>query len=271
MQPMFFDHPLGDKMLNIFMFGDHHYLNPVIQRRPQKMINILPTLKFLKAHRPWDVVIFGGDTWDLDYLSHWNSNKFEDIGHNRIEEYVNQEAKDVHILIELVKSASQAKVIYYFEGNHEIWLWRYQEQHQKLNKKTLDQWLQLDKLNVKFIPIHGVLKIGKNIAIRHGECYRTENPAKQSIVKSHRTNFMFHWHKLIVWPGYSDADAAEKLQAYCLPGMCNVCTMEFMKNQPNNWSCGFARLYVKPSGKFTPCIVPVSPKGNFIYEGKEFV
>ena len=267
---MFFEHPLGDKMLNIFMFGDHHYLNSIIQNRPQKMINILPTLKFLKDHRPWDVVIFGGDTWDLDYLSHWNSNRFEDIGHNRIEDYVNKEARDIYHLIKLVKDASKARTIYYFEGNHENFLWQYQEKHQKLNKQTLDQWLRFNELGITLIPVHGVLKIGKNIAIRHGECYRTMNPAQQSIVKSHRTNFLFHWHKYIVWPGYSDADVTEKLQAYCLPGMCNVCAMEFMRNQPNNWSCGFARLYVKPSGKFTPCVVPMSLQGHFIYNGVEY-
>jgi len=234
------------------------------------MIPLEPFFKYLKDHAPWDFIVLAGDMWDLDFVSHWNAKKFEDIGHNRIEKYVYQEAEDMHKLLAKIKQVSQAKYVYYLEGNHEEWLWKYQEMHQKLGRKTLDQWLKLDELGITFIPANGVLKIGPYMAIRHGECYRTENPAKQAIMKSHRTYFIWHWHKLIAWPGYSDADENEKLQAYCVPGLCNVATAEFMKNSPNNWSCGFLNLYVKPSGKFTPCIVPVSPKGNFLYNGKEY-
>ncbi len=270
-QPQFFEiEPNKQGITKILTFGDNHYLNAELQKRPQKMINHEPMLKFAKEKGPWDVVVLGGDMWDLDFLCHWNSNKFDDIGHNRIEEYVNQEVEDIKKFLKHIIKMTGAKTIYYIEGNHEIWLWRYQEKHQKLNKQTLDQWLELDKLGIKFIPIHGVLKIGKHMTIRHGECYGTENPAKQSIMKSHRTNFMFHHHKYMVWPGYSDADWREKIQAYCIPGMCNVCAMDYMKNSPNNWSCGFMTAYMKPSGKFTSYIHSISPNGNFMFDGKEY-
>lgn len=270
LQPHFFTHELTKAMTKIVALGDSHYLNPEIQNRPQKMINHEPMLNFLEDKGPWDVVILGGDMWDLDFLGHWNSNKFGDIGHNRIEEYVHQEAEDMHNFIKHIIQKTGAKTIYYLEGNHEIWLWQYQEKHQKFNKQTLDQWLRLDELGVQFLPVHSVLKIGKYMTVRHGECYRTENPAKQSIVKSHRSVFMFHHHKFMSWPGYSDADSAEKIQAYCIPGMCNVCAMEFMKNSPNNWSNGFMTASMKVSGKFTPYIHSISPKGRFLYEGKEY-
>ena len=252
------------------LFADGHYVNSELQNRPQKMIPIEPFLKYLGDYAPWDFIVLGGDMWDMDYLSHWNSSKFGDIGYDRISEYVEQEARDVHELLKRIKKISKAKRIYYMEGNHEEWLWKFQELHQKLGRKTLDKWLKLDELDITFIPVNGVLRLGPHAATRHGECYRTENPAKQAIMKSHRTYFIFHWHKLIVWPGYSDVDETEKLQAYCVPGMCNVATAEFMKNQPNNWSCGFLNLYIKPSGKFTPCIVTMAPNGNFIFDGKEY-
>jgi hypothetical protein len=256
-------------IISIFGVGDLHYLNPVLQEKAQKMINIIPTLRYLEEQPAIDIFAFGGDVWDLDFLAHWNSDNFENIGYDTIAKLIQQEAADVHELLKKFIKAARPKIIYYFIGNHEGWVEAFQRKHQKAFRQPIGELLKLKKLGIIEVPQYGSIHIG-HLTLTHGEQYRGENPPKNAIMKSHRSVFMFHHHKYIVWPGYSDMDALDKLQAYCLPGMCNVCSMEWMKKAPNNWSCGFFKVYMKASGKFTPTVQVISPSGNFIVNGIEY-
>jgi hypothetical protein len=259
----------GREMISIFGIGDLHYLNESLQNKPQKMINCIPTLKYLAEQPAIDVLIFGGDIWDLDFLSHWNSDSFEDVGYDNIAKLIQQEAEDVTKLLERFIKAARPRVIYFMVGNHEAWLQAFQKKHQKAFKVPLSQLLHFKELGIIEIPQYDALHIG-HLTLTHGEQYRGQNPAMLAISRSHRSVFMWHHHKYIVWPGYSDMDEMDKLQAYCLPGMCHAASMDYMKKAPNNWSCGFFKAYMKVSGKFTPNVQVISPNGNFIFNGKEY-
>ena len=207
--------------------------------------------------------------WDLSYLSHWNVSKIKDFGHQQIAKCVATEAEGLSKLLKRIKDASGAKRIIYMKGNHEIWFDYYQDEFQKLNKSSIAEWLHFEELGIELVEENDIVKIGR-LGIKHGEHYGGENPAKQALMKSHRTLAIFHHHSLIVGPGYSDVDMTEKLQAFCVPGMCQVASMDFMKRRPNNWSVGFFTAYFKASGKFTPYVYSISHKGNFMAFGKEY-
>lgn len=254
--------------IKLFGIGDTHW-----SKENNKMINIEPTLKFLKYWGPIDVLVFGGDIWDLSYLSHWNKDKFDDIGHQRIAELLQQESMSIQNLLKQFINASGAKRIVYIIGNHEDWepqyLDKYDKVHSHLGKNNISAWLNFKELNIEEVPLHETFTIG-HMTFKHGETYGTQNPAKQAIERSHRSMFFWHHHKFIAWPGYTDVDENEKIQSYAIPGFCKANEMSYMKKAANNWSNGFLLSYIKPSGHFTPHVQVVSPSGNFIYNDKEF-
>lgn len=257
-----------DPLVRGFFMGDGHYNDPKLTQEDQKMINIEPTLKFLADFKP-HIVGICGDWWDFSYLSHWNVSKLKDFGHKRIAECIEAEADQIYQMLKQIKEVSGCKFMFYMKGNHEVWFDQYQDEYQKLNKKSIADWLRFEELGITLVEENDIVKIGR-LGLKHGEHYGGENPAKQAIMKSHRTIAMWHHHSYIVWPGYSDVDVTEKLQAFCVPGMCKIASMDYMKRRPNNWSVGFMTAYFKPSGKFTPYIYSISHKGNFLAFGKEY-
>lgn len=258
----------GKSFIKLFGIGDIHY-----EETETKMINIESTLKFLTYWGPIDFLVFAGDIWDLGFLAHWNSDKFDDVGHIQIAKQLERESKKVKELLKRFIKAARPKKIIYIVGNHEDWLpqylSKYDKVHSHLGKNKLSQWLDFEELGIEEIPLHQDFTVG-HMTLSHGENYGTENPAKRAIERSHRSRFFWHWHKFISWPGYTDADENEKIQAYSVPGFCKAAEMSYMKKAANNWSNGFLLAYIKPSGHFTPHIQVVSPKGHFMYNDKEF-
>jgi hypothetical protein len=259
---------LGQPFLKVFAIGDLHW-----DKQRSKVVNYKPTLEFLKDWGPVDVLLFPGDIWDLSFLAHWNSDRFDQVGHNYIADTIVEEAKGMQQLLKEFIDAAQAKKVVYMIGNHEAWLPmylnKYDQVHSHLGKNTLAAWLDFKGLGIEEIPQYGNYTLG-HMTMKHGETYGTENPAKRAIERSHRSMFFWHFHRLISWPGYTDVDATEKIQAYAVPGFCSAASMDYMKKAANNWSNGFLLGYVKPSGHFTPHIQVVSPRGNFIYNDKEY-
>lgn len=258
----------GKKFIKLFGVGDIH-----LDSQKDKAINIEPTLKFLEYWGPVDVLVFGGDIWDLGFLAHWNSDRFDDVGHKQIAELIQKESEMVKALLKRFIKAAKAKRVVFMIGNHEDWLPqylnKYDKVHSHLNKNSIGDWLDFKGLGIEEVPLHEIFTVG-HMSFKHGETYGSDNPAKRAIERSHRSMFFWHHHKLISWPGYTDVDEYEKIQAYCLPCFCKAASMEYMRRAPNNWSNGFLLAYIKPSGNFTPHVQVTSPGGHFIYNDKEF-
>jgi len=258
----------GKPFIKLCAIGDTHW-----DEEESKIINYEPTLKFLKHWGPIDVLVLAGDIWDLSFLSHWNSDRFDDVGHAQIAKKLQREANALKKFLKRFIDASGAKRVIYMIGNHEAWLeqylTKYDRVHTQLDKNKISDWLDFKGLGIEEIPEKENFAIG-HMTLCHGDMYGTENPAKRAIERSHRSKFLWHFHRFISWPGYTDADAFEKIQAYAVPGFCHAPSMDYMKKKDNNWSNGFLTAYIKPSGHFTPHIQVVSPNGNFIYDDKEF-
>jgi len=245
----------------VFAIGDFHY---------PTHIRLKPVLDFLKWWKP-DILIFGGDIWELDYLSHWNSDNFKNIGFTTINSNLGRESGEIRNMLSLFVKTSSAKQTYFIEGNHERWIQQYIEKYPQVYDLSVKTLLRLKGLGIKFVPMEGNVPVGKLVFV-HGQQYSQENPAKQAFIRSHRNVVMFHHHKHIEWPGFSDLDSSDKTRVVCVPCFCNRAPL-YLRGRANAWSNGFFTAIVKPkTGHFTSWVTEVSPKGNFlIQDGREFV
>jgi len=243
----------------VFAIGDLH---------KDKHIDIKPVLKFVVDWSP-DIIIFGGDMADLDYLSHWNSENFKNIGFDTINKQLLKDAAALREVLKQFMDAGKPKESYYIEGNHERWVTQYLTKYPQVHDMSFKSLLRLQGLHIKWIPMENNVKIGKQVFV-HGQQYGTENPAKQAIVRSHRNVVMFHHHKHVEWAGFSDLDSHDKTRSVCVPCFCNRAPL-YLKGRANAWSNGFYTSIVKPSGNFTSWITETSAKGHFLTpDGKEY-
>ena len=248
------------KNKKVFAIGDLHY--------PQN-IDVKPILKFLEDWKP-DVIVFGGDIWNLDYLSHWASDNFKNIGFNTINSKLKRESEEVRELLLRFIKAGQPKDTYFLQGNHEKWVEQYTTKYPQVDDLTIKSLLRLQGLGIKYVPMEGNIRIGKQVFV-HGQQYGTDNPAKQAVIRSHRNVIMFHHHKHLSWSGFSDLDVDDKTKVVCVPCYCSLAP-EYLKGRPNSWSNGFYTAIVKPSGNFTSWVVEVSKNGHFLFpSGVEYL
>ena len=226
-----------------------------------------PLYKFAADFQP-HTIVFGGDMFDFGYLSHWNSANFENIGHDNIAKQIERDAEIVRDIIAKFKAIHSVDEIVFIIGNHEIWFYKYQEKYQKRIKQTFSDLLHAEELGVKIVEFGQVYQKGK-LRIRHGECYGTDNPAKQAIMRSHHSILFGHCHTLKVWTAFSDMD---KNSFIAVASSCwaKIPMFKYLDSRPNSYSNGFAIAWVKSNGNFQLLPISASPAGSFIYNNKEY-
>lgn len=165
------------RITKVFALYDSHY--------PYN-IDINPLLDFLKDYRP-DEIIFGGDNWDISYVSHWNEEDIKNEGFHYIRKRLHQEAAQLKEQIERFRKTASTRRFTYILGNHEDWLNQFESKHPSISHKeglSFKRLLGLTDANI--IPQGGIYRLGK-LNFMHGDQFGSENAPKQSLMRTKGT------------------------------------------------------------------------------------
>lgn len=248
-----------DVIRTVWMFDSHFPHN----------LPIAPLIKFCRDLSP-HIFGFGGDNWSLDCISHWNEATFKNKGMDNVLSDFNKEASAFKNHISMFLEALPNTKFVYILGNHEDWLDQFCQSFPQAIKPTVQNILGEFSERIEFIPRGGFYEIGK-LHFAHGDQFGTANPAKQAVERTNKTIVFGHHHVYKVWPQFSMVDEKEKHLGIAVPCFCGLAP-GYGKGRPNQWMNGFFAASVKrKSGNFTPYVIPVGPKGNFItIDGKEY-
>lgn len=246
--------------------GDLHY--------PHN-IDLQPFFDYGTYVKP-DYVNLMGDMLDLDLISHHNEAEFSCVGYDKIKNDFNILIEQFKGILDSFRTAFPTAIITMVAGNHEEWLCDFATTHPQLDKKidrnsskkTMENLLETNKLNINIVPFGDTLNIGK-LYFRHGHEYGTQFPAKQAVLHSHKNIAIWHHHTRQTYTSYSDVDTTEYV-GFAVPCYCSK-YMKYGKGRPNRWSTGFLWGAHKTSGNFTAGIISTSKQGHFLTPtGEEF-
>ncbi len=224
-------------------------------------IDIRPLLKYLKA-RPPQHFILGGDNLSLDCISHWNDENFKNIGFNNIRETLREEIAGFRDQLVQFREVMPKTEITWILGNHEAWMDQFCKKYPQMSDMSLRSFVNVEPLGVKIIPQGRYFKVGK-LYLCHGDQFGTENPAKQALLRTHKSIAMGHHHNQIMWSDFSDIDAKEKHIGIVVPCYAGLAP-GYGKGRPNRWINGFLEAPIMDNGYFFPFIQHVKQDGTFV-------
>jgi predicted phosphodiesterase len=221
-------------------------------------INLKPVLEFIKDFKP-DRTVFGGDTLDLAFLSHWNElSPGKWIAHD-----VQEDFDAVGKIIDKVKESCPQ--IDYLIGNHEHWLTQFTDKFPYLRGSLdLKRGLKTEERGINLVPLNKSLKIG-HLHFLHG-IYCNDQHAKKTVLAYQRCVRYGHTHDYQVYSIISPMDTHKVYNAMSCGCLCNR-NAEFMHGKPNKWLHGFYVAYIQDNGDFTDYFVPII-RNKFAWAGK---
>ena len=231
-------------------------------------IPLEPLYRFLRHRKP-KYFVLGGDNLSMDCISHWNSESFKRVGFDRVKYIFQMEIAGFKKQLDTFRRILPKSEIVYITGNHEDWIRQFCDLYPQMRDMTLESLLEIKKLDIELIPFGGKYKIGK-LYIQHGHEYGTENPAKQALMRTHKSVAMGHHHNQIMWSDFSDIDEKEKHVAMVVPCYAKLAP-GYGKGRPNRWTNGFLDVQFEKSGYFYATIQHVRQDGHFITpDGKRY-
>jgi hypothetical protein len=227
---------------------------------------------FMKDLKP-DILIYGGDTWDCDPLSHWGEEKrFKELGLENIRKQLNKEATGLHNLLKHHISISKAKEVHYLIGNHENWINLYQNKYgNAMEPITLDSLTNISKLGIKIYEQGKALKIGK-LYFLHGDRISKSgniNVAKTAVSWYQAPVLFGHYHSTQSFGNVSPVQVTSP-QVGQLVGCLTSNNPDYNKNKPNACINQFVYGYIDTkTGLFNYYLVTII-RDRFILNGKVY-
>lgn len=225
-------------------------------------------IKAIKEIKP-DGVTLNGDIGDWDTFSrhdisrspksHWN----EEIFYN---ESIHQYNSMNKLLNSIDKYAPNARKRW-AHGNHEMWVYDFIKGNPRARTELfdLDRRLNLKDRGYKLYPYNSFMRLGK-LRVTHG-IYVGQHHAKKHLLAVQHSVLYGHNHDIQMHSIVTaEGEARMGFGAGCL---CDM-NREWMRNRPNNWSHGFAVVYVWPNGAFQVDLIRIN-NGKCIVQGKEIV
>lgn len=227
----------------------------------QNVAAVKSILKLMDDIR-FDGLINLGDFLDLEPISRHllNKNKNKTLENKRLRiDYI----EGNRLLDEFDKRMPKKCDKRFFIGNHEDWGEQFIEQFPMLEGLVCPTTaLKLKERGYIVYPVNHIERMGR-ISLCHG-MYCGMNFVKKHI-DSFKTNVMFgHLHSTRMRLDKSPAKEIA-IAGYGLGCLCNL-NPEYLKNKPNQWSHGFAILYLCEDGFFVDLKRIV--KGRFIFNNK---
>lgn len=249
-----------------------HKILAVYDLHYPKHIPLQTLLDFSKDFKPTDFIL-GGDTWDLDIISHWNDANFKNIGFDNIRCRLWDEADQLKRLLMRFRLAMPKAKFWFIEGNHCLWLRGFSDKYPQMQDLSISTLLDFKSFKINLIPAtpgKDFVKIGK-LYFKHGHQYGTQYPAKQAVERSKKSVVIGHHHGRMEWGDYSDVDASDNHIGVLVPCYCKR-DVEYGQGKPNKWCTGFFTACVSTTGNFSHHVQLVrSVDGSFISQmGKKY-
>jgi hypothetical protein len=151
----------------------------------------------------------------------------------------------------------------YALGNHEVWLQEFIKRSPRTRKTfSLESQLALSKRKWEVYPYNTVLSAGK-LKIIHG-LFTGQYHAAKTVLSMAGSVLYGHSHDIQVFSKHT-------LDEHTHMAWCNGCLSdmnpEYLKNCGQNWSHGFAIVYIFPNGRFQVDIIRIQD-GQCIVQGQ---
>lgn len=209
----------------------------------------------------FDICAILGDFQDLGCISHWNRNKHRTLEMKRLKtDYIEGNA----LLDEIDQRLPRGAEKYYLEGNHEKWAEDLLDEMPQLEGMIEPKsMLNLDERGYKYSKYNKLVKIGR-LYLTHG-IYAGANPIKKH-VDSLKVNIAFaHTHTLGMQL-FSSPAREIAFAGYNIGCLCDL-SPDYMKNQPNGWTHGFAVGYFYDNGYYDIQLIRIVD-GKFVFNNK---
>lgn len=149
-------------------------------------------------------------------------------------------------------------------SNHDDWLFSFIEKSPASREQLFgyETRLHLSKRGWKKYRYNDFLRLGK-LRITHG-IYAGSNHAKKHVDSVGKSVLYGHLHDIQVYSKVTPEKDTH--MAWCNGCLCNL-NPDYMRNRPQNWSHGFAIVYLWPNGDFQVDIKRIN-NGRVVVDGK---
>lgn len=205
-----------------------------------------------------DIYIDLGDTGEWEAFSHWKWKKKKRPPLEYLMPELDADVKAVNDGMDIIdKSLDKVncKERYFVEGNHELWMQSFVEEHPYLPQYKTQNALRLKERGYKFYPCGKYLKIGK-VNFYHGHHYGGQYHTANHLRKL-GANIVYGHHHDIQQMSATHIDGQKSAWSIgCLKDMSSD-TNEWLGGRQINWSHGFAIIDFYDRGHFTLDLVQI--------------
>ena len=205
-----------------------------------------------------DIYVDLGDTGEWENFSHWKWKKKKkpplEMLIPQLEADVKAVNKGMDIIDESLDSV-KCKERHFCEGNHELWMQSFVEEHPYLPQYKTQNALRLKDRGYKFHPCGKFLRIGK-MNFYHGHFYGGQYHASNHLRKLGGNVMYGHWHDLQYMTATHIDGAKGAWSIGCLKDMSSE-KNEWLGNRKINWGHAFAIIDFYDKGMFTVDVVQI--------------
>jgi hypothetical protein len=205
-----------------------------------------------------DIYIDLGDTGEWENFSHWKWKRKRKPPLEMLIPQLETDVIDVNDGMDIIDESLDkvgCEEKHFCEGNHELWLQMFVEEHPYVSQYTTQNALKLKERGYKFHPCGKLLKIGK-MNFYHGHHYGGQYHAANHLRKLGGNVMYGHWHD-VQYMSATHMDGAKGAWSIgCLKDM-SADKNAWLGNRKINWGHAFAIVDFYDKGKFTVDVVQI--------------
>lgn len=217
--------------------------------------------KFAKGWKP-DIVVDGGDFFDLNYISTYDERRARLLEGRRFKEDFEVGNRDLDFWQKIGK-------VILVEGNHDYRIQNLIDEQPRFEGLIeFDENLRLRERGIPFYRlIDPPLQLGKLLVI-HGDC-TTKYAARRNLEKYKHSVVCGHVHR------FSEASDSlpvlgESIRSWTI-GCLTQLQPEWRKGNPTDWCNGMALMYLdENTGRFSLYPVYIDKYFEFVWEGRKW-
>ena len=205
-----------------------------------------------------DIYIDLGDTGEWENFSHWKWKRKRKPPLEMLIPQLETDVIDVNDGMDIIDESLDkvgCEEKHFCEGNHELWLQMFVEEHPYVSQYATENALKLKERGYKFHACGKLLKIGK-MNFYHGHHYGGQYHAANHLRKLGGNVMYGHWHD-VQYMSATHMDGAKGAWSIgCLKDM-SADKNAWLGNRKINWGHAFAIVDFYDKGKFTVDVVQV--------------
>lgn len=205
-----------------------------------------------------DIYIDLGDTGEWENFSHWKWKRKRKPPLEMLIPQLETDVIDVNDGMDIIDESLDkvgCEEKHFCEGNHELWLQMFVEEHPYVPQYATENALKLKERGYKFHPCGKLLKIGK-MNFYHGHHYGGQYHAANHLRKLGGNVMYGHWHD-VQYMSATHMDGAKGAWSIgCLKDM-SADKNAWLGNRKINWGHAFAIVDFYDKGRFTVDVVQI--------------